>query len=93
MQKAESIDAVQVVYKKTSAEETARIEFTTVTSGIPTGATNPDGPKSMEFRMNGKGIVDLTEQKGRMTMRMGPIGSFEYRMLDNVAYYKACPRK
>ena len=87
-QKAESIDAVLVAYKKTSAEETARVEFTTVTSGIPTGATTPDGPESMEFRMNGKGIVDLTEQKGRMTMRMGPIGSFEYRMLDNVAYYK-----
>ena len=87
-QQAEPIDAVQVAYKKTAEEQTARVEFTTVTSGIPTGSTTPDGPESMEFRMNGKGIVDLTGQKARMTMRMGPLGSFEYRMLDNIVYYK-----
>ena len=82
------IDAMHVAYKKTAAEETARIEFTTVTSGIPTGATTPDGPKSMEFRMNGKGVVGLKGQKARMNMRMGPLGSFEFRMIGNDMYYK-----
>ena len=82
------IDAMNVAYKKTAAEQSARIEFETVTSGMPTGATNPNGPESMEFRMNGEGVVDLTGQKGRMTMRMGPLGNFEFRMLGNAAYYK-----
>lgn len=87
-EKAKPIDAVQVAYKKTAAEQTARVEFTIVTSGIPTGATTPDGPAGTEFHMNGKGVVDLTGQKARMNMRMGPLGNFEFRMLDSVAYYK-----
>ncbi|MGB3683334.1 MAG: hypothetical protein WA990_12735 [Rubrobacteraceae bacterium] len=86
--KTEPIDAVQVAYEKTAAEQSARVEFTTVTSGIPTGATTPNGPESMEFRMNGKGVVGLTGQKARMTMQMGPLGSFEFRMLGDAAYYK-----
>ncbi len=87
-QKVEPIDAVHVAYKKTAAEQSARVEFTTVTSGIPTDATTADGPESMQFRMNGNGVVDLTGQKARINMRMGPLGSFEMRMLNNVAYYK-----
>jgi hypothetical protein len=87
-EKAKPIDAVHVAYKKTAAEQSARVEFTTVTSGIPTGATNPEGPESMEFRMNGKEVVCLAGQRSRMTMRMGPLGNFEFRMLDSVAYYK-----
>lgn len=87
-EEAKPIDAVHVAYKKTSAEQSARIEFTSVTSGIPTGATNQGGPESMEFRMNGKGVVGLTGQKARMTMRMGLLSNFEFRMIGNDIYYK-----
>ena len=85
---AEPIDAVQVAYRKTVAEETARIKYTMVTSGMPTGATTPEGPESMEFRMNGGGVMDLSGEKARMTMGMGPLGSFELRMLEDTMYLK-----
>ena len=84
----EPIDAVQVAYRKTVAEETARIKYTMVTSGMPTGATTPEGPESMEFRMNGGGVMDLSGEKARMTMGMGPLGSFELRMLEDTMYLK-----
>lgn len=92
-QQARPIDAVQVAYKKTVAETSARVKFTMVTSGMPTGATTsgattPGGPESMEFRMNGEGVTDLTGEKGRMTMSMGPLGDFELRMLEDVMYFK-----
>ena len=85
---AEPIAAVQVAYKNTVAEETARIKYTMVTSGMPAGAANGEGPESMEFRMNGGGVMELSGEKARMTMGMGPLGSFQLRMLEDTMYLK-----
>ena len=82
---AKPIDTVRVAYKNTVEEETARVEFTSVTSRIPTGATAAGEPDEMQFRMTGEGVLDLSGQRSRMTLRMGPIGSFEIRQIGNTA--------
>lgn len=86
--KTEPVDAVQVAYKKTVAEQTARMKFSMVTSGIPTGTNNQGSSDTTSFRMNGGGVMELSGQKARMTLKMGPLGSFEMRMFDTTIYQK-----
>ena len=86
-QKPEPIDAVQVAYKNTMEEETARVVFSMDMSGEPAG-TDPGQSIPMEFSMDGRGVMDLSGQKSRMTMRMGPLGKIEMRMIDTVVYQK-----
>lgn len=82
------IDALRVAYRKTVSEESARMKFTTVMSGMPTGQTVDGVAQEGEFRVTGTGIASLGGKASRFTMVMDTLGSFEVRRVDDVVYQK-----
>ncbi len=77
------LESVQVAYKTTASEQTAKVTFETTTTGIPA-----DLEKSGEFRMSGQGVVDFENGASRMTARSPSLGSFEIRQVGGIAYYR-----
>lgn len=88
---AQPIDAVQVAYKNTTSE-TARVTFDMDMDmdmpGGPAGSSTTGEPAAMEFGMDGKGIVDFPNEEMRMSVKMEPMGNFQMRMVDGVAYQR-----
>lgn len=88
---AQPIDAVQTAYKNTTSE-TARVTFNMNMDmdvpGGPAGSSITGEPAAMEFSMDGKGVVDFPNEEMRMSVKMEPMGNFQMRMVDGVAYQR-----
>jgi hypothetical protein len=72
------VEAVQVAYRKTASEQTAKVDFTTTVSGMPDGTS---------IDMSGQGVVDFENQNAAMNM-LTPMGEIEMRQLGTVVYQR-----
>ncbi len=85
---SQPIDVLRVAYKKTISEESAKVKFTTLMSGMPMGQTVDGVAQEGEFRMTGAGVASLDGDTSQFTMVMDMLGSYEVRQVDNVVYQK-----
>lgn len=79
------LETVQVAYKETAAERTARTSFE-ITAGQP---VNPDASaQSYPAKMKGQGVMDFSGAASSMTVEMLGMGGFEMRQIGATAYVK-----
>lgn len=87
-EKPTAVETVQVAYRETAAEQTAKTSFgmtTTTPSADPQG-TGQAAPMTM--RMSGQGVVDFSGAASSMTMEMFGMGNMEMRQVGNMIYLK-----
>lgn len=88
------LEAVQVAYKTTSSQDTARIASTIDISGMPAPPTQPGqttGTETTVMRMDSQGVVDFAEGSYALTMQMPYLGQIENRQIGNTLYQKYPP--
>lgn len=81
-----AVETVQVAYKETAAEQTAKTSFE-VTTG-PTADPQNSGQAPRTFTVRGQGVMDFSGAASSMTMEMFGMGSFEMRQVENTVYMK-----
>lgn len=88
------LEAVQVAYKNTAEQDTARFSMTINISGMPTGTTAPGqatGAQTEEMRLTSQGAVDFAEGSYALTMRMPYLGQIQNRQVGDTLYQKYPP--
>jgi len=81
-----AVEALQVAYKETAAERTARTLFESTTSDAQAGPDKGEGARPMALTMTGHGVVDFTGAASSATMEMFGMGSFEMRQIEDTVY-------
>jgi hypothetical protein len=81
-----AVETVQVAYKDTAAEGTARTSFEATTTAAHPQSTA--GAEPMTFAMRGQGVIDFSGAASSMTMEMPGMGGFEMRQVENTIYMK-----
>ena len=83
-----AVETVQVAYRETTAEETARTYFeaTTTAPGPDPQGTAQAGPRT--FTMRGQGFIDFSGAASSMTMEMLGMERLEMRQVENAVYVK-----
>lgn len=87
-QKPTAVEMVQVAYKETAAEQTAKTTFEVETTGPPADPENSGQPAPVTMTMSGRGVIDFSGAASSMTMNMFGMGSFEMRQVDNMVYMR-----
>ena len=90
-QKAEgptAVETVQVAYRETAAEQTAKTSFEITTTGPAVDPRNGGQAAPMTFTMRGEGVMDFSGAASSITMEMVGMGSFEVRQVENTVYAK-----
>ena len=82
-----AVETVQVAYRETAAEQTAKTSFEVTTTGPTVGPRN-GGPAPMTFTMRGQGVMDFSGAASSVTMEMLGMGNFEMRQVENTVYMK-----
>lgn len=82
------IETVQVAYKDTAAEGTAKTAFEATTTAPAADPKSTARAKPMTFTMRGQGVVDFSGAASSMTMEMPGMGGFEMRQVENTIYMK-----
>ncbi len=82
------VETVQVAYKDTAAEGTARTSFEATTTAPAPDPQSTARPEPMTFTMRGQGLVDFSGAASSMTMEMPGMGGFEMRQVENTIYMK-----
>jgi short subunit dehydrogenase-like uncharacterized protein len=83
-----TVETVQVAYKETAAEGTARTSFETTTTAPAADAQSTARAEPMTFTMRGRGVVDFSGAASSLTMEMPGMGGFEGRQVENTVYMK-----
>lgn len=83
-----AVETVQVAYKETAAEQTAKTSFEVTTTGPTVGPQNNGQADPMTFTMRGQGVMDFSGAASSMAVEMLGMGSFEMRQVENTVYVK-----
>ena len=88
-----AVETVQVAYKETAAERTARTSFEVTTTGPsagPSAGPEADGQvvEPATFTMRGRGVVDFSGAEASMTVNMLGLGNLEMRQVGGTIYMK-----
>jgi hypothetical protein len=83
-----AIETVQVAYKDTAAEGTARTSFEATTTAPAAHPQSTARAEPMTFTMRGQGVIDFSGAASSMTMEMPGMGGFEMRQVENTIYMK-----
>jgi hypothetical protein len=83
-----AVETVQVAYKDTAAEGTARTSFEATTTAPAADPQSTARAEPMTFTMRGQGVVDFSGAASSMTMEMPGMGGFEMRQVENTIYMK-----
>ena len=83
-----AVETVQVAYKETAAERTARASFEVTTTAPGPDPQNDGQSEPMTFTMTGQGVVDFSGAASSMTMEMFGMGSFEMRQIEDTVYMR-----
>jgi hypothetical protein len=83
-----AVETVQVAYKDTAAEGTARTSFEATTTAPAAHPQGTAGAEPMTFTMRGRGVVDFSGAASSMTMEMPGMGGLEMRQVENTIYMK-----
>ena len=84
--KPTAVETVQVAYRETAAEQTAKTTFE-VTTG-PAADTKNNGQAPMTFTMRGQGVMDFSGAASSMTMNIFGMGRFEMRQVGEMVYMR-----
>lgn len=76
-------ETVRLAYKETTAEDTAKVAF----KGVGTGLPGPNGERLTMF-LSGQGAVNNESGDADITMRMPPVGKIETRMIGDTMYMR-----
>ncbi|CAA9463373.1 MAG: hypothetical protein AVDCRST_MAG25-1169 [uncultured Rubrobacteraceae bacterium] len=80
------VETVQVAYRETAAESTAKTSFEITTTGPP---VNPESSgQSDPVTMTGRGVVSFSGAASSMTVEMLGMGGFEMRQIEDTVYVK-----
>lgn len=82
-----AVETVQVAYRETAAEQTAKTSFEVTTTGPAVDAQN-NGQAPMTFTMRGQGVMDFSGAASSVTMGMFGMGNFEMRQVEGTVYIK-----
>ena len=82
-----ALETVQVAYKETAAEMTAKTTFEATTSP-PVDPEKEGEPAPMVFTMEGEGVTNFSGTESAMTMNLLGTEGFEVRLLDGTVYMK-----
>lgn len=82
-----AVETVQVAYRETAAEQTAKTFFEMTTTSPAAGPQN-GGQAPMTFTMRGQGVMDFSGAASSVTTEMFGMGSFEVRQIENTVYMK-----
>lgn len=82
-----AVETVQVAYRETAAEQTAKTFFEMTTTAPAAGPQN-GGQAPMTFTMRGQGVMDFSGAASSVTTEMFGMGSFEVRQIENTVYMK-----
>jgi hypothetical protein len=77
------VETVQVAYRETAAERTAKTSFEITTTGPPVASGQPDA-----VTMTGQGVMDFSGAASSMTVEMFGMGGFEMRQIEDTVYVK-----
>ena len=83
-----AVETVQVAYRETAAERTAKTTFEMTMTGPPVDPEGTGDPAPMTMTMTGRGALDFSGKASTMTMRMPGMGAMQMRQVGNVAYMK-----
>ncbi|QIN81316.1 hypothetical protein GBA63_00770 [Rubrobacter tropicus] len=83
-----AVETVQVAYKETAAEQTAKTSFEITTTGPPMDPNESGQSAPMEMTITGQGIMDFSGAASSLTMEMFGMGNFEMRQIGNTVYMK-----
>ena len=87
-QKPTAVETVQVAYRETAAEQTAKTSFEVTTTAPLAGPENAGQNQPMTFTMRGQGVVDFSGAASSMTTEMFGMGSFQMRQVEDTIYMK-----
>ena len=77
---------MQVAYKETAAERTAKTSFEITTTGPPVDSEASGQPDPVT--MTGQGVMDFSGAASSMTVEMFGMGAFEMRQIEDTVYAK-----
>lgn len=83
-QKPTAVETVQVAYRETTAEQSARISYEATT----TGPENPGQDAPMTMTMKGNGVTDFSGAASSMTMGMSGMDGLEMRQIRDTVYVR-----
>jgi hypothetical protein len=87
-EKSTAVETVQVAYKETAAEQTAKTSFETTTTSPPMDPNDSGQPAPMTMTMTGEGVIDFSGAASSMTMSMFGMGNLEMRQVGNTIYMR-----
>lgn len=80
------VETVQVAYKETAAERTAKTSFKIMTTVPPVDPEASGQPDPMT--MTGQGVMDFSGAASSMTVEMFGMGGFEIRQIEDTVYVR-----
>ena len=82
------VETVQVAYRETAAEGTARISYEATTTGPAMDPESSAGDSSRVMTVNGTGVTDFSGAASSMTMGTPGMGDLETRQVEETVYVK-----
>ncbi len=82
------LETVQVAYRETAAERTARISYEATTTGPSVDPEESAGASSRAVTVKGEGVTDFSGAASRMTIGMPGMGGLETRQVGETVYVK-----
>jgi hypothetical protein len=82
------VETVQVAYRETAAERTARISYEATTTGPAVNPENSAGSSSRAVTAKGGGVTDFSGAASSMTIGMHGLGDLEMRQVGETVYVK-----
>jgi hypothetical protein len=83
-----SVETVQVAYRETAAEGTARISYEATTTGPTVDPGNSAGASSGVMTVKGGGVTDFSGAASSMTVGMPGMGDLEMRQVGETVYVR-----
>ena len=82
------VETVQVAYRETAAEGTARISYEATTTGPTVDPENSAGASSGVMTVNGDGVTDFSGAASSLTIGTPGMGDLEMRQVGETIYVK-----
>ena len=82
------VETVQVAYRETAAEGTARISYEATTTGPTVDPENSAGASSGVMTVNGAGVTDFSGAASSLTIGTPGMGDLEMRQVGETVYVK-----
>ena len=82
------VETVQVAYRETAAERTARISYGATTTGPPVDPENSAGASSRSVTVKGGGVTDFSGAASSLTIGTPGMGDLQMRQVGETVYVK-----